>query len=340
MSKIIKCQGCGALMQTEKEETVGYALELTHEYCQACYRLLHYGVADNHFHPEDLPSLNSDSLIVMVSSVLHLDLLFSYPVYRYQSNAKYVYLINQIDLLPNSTNLDLMLKNLLIRAKKLRIPFVDIILMSAKNKIDIENFKGYLQSCKNRDIYLLGVQNSGKTTLFNALSSQSKALAFKKAGLTQEALSATFDKQTIWDMPGLYQEGYLHHILPYETYKSLIPSKVISPKIYQLKSEQTLFIEGLIAVTVMSDSTAVFYGSNSVKIHKTNSKKVKGLIEDKEQQFKIFAEKYEEKSYRIPIGKQQITFADMGFMHLKGPTNIKVLYPKGMHISVTEAIFQ
>ncbi len=341
MSKLIKCQGCGSAMQTINIEQVGYALDLTHDYCQACYRLLHYGEANNHFHPEDLPELKTDSLIVMVSSVLHLDLLFSYPVYRYQPKAHFVYVINQIDLLPNSTNLDLMIKNLTQRAKEMRIPFVDIILMSATNKQDIKSFKAYLQSFKHEHIYLLGVQNSGKTTLFNALTNQSKALAFKKAGLTQEALSAQFDQQIIYDMPGLYQEGYLHHILSYETYKSLIPSETISPKIYQLRRGQTLFIEGLIAVTFNEvDPVVVYYGHQSVKIHKTNDKRVKELLVDKENQFRVYADKYEEKGYRIASGKQQITFADMGFIHVTGPLHVKIVYPKGMHISVTKAVFQ
>ena len=41
----------------------------------------------------------------------------------------------------------------------------------------------------------------------------------------------------IYDMPGLYQEGYLHQLLPYGIYKDLIPDKEIKPRIYQLKEK-------------------------------------------------------------------------------------------------------
>lgn len=341
MSKVIKCQGCGAILQTDDDTKVGYALSLEHEYCQSCYRLMHYGEANIHFHPEDLPNLESDSLIVMVSSVLHLDMLFSYPVYRYQPEAHFVYVINQIDLLPNSTNLDKLVEKLTQRARSMNIPFQDIILMSAKNTFDIENLKKYLASYKHKNIYLLGVQNSGKTTLYKALTHQTKALAYKKAGLTQEALSAPFGDQIIYDMPGLYQEGYLHQLLPYEVYKHLIPENEIKPRIYQLKDQQTLILEGLISISFTGkDMNAVFYGHHNLKIHKTNASRVKDLLLNKEKHFDVYVDEYEEKALRIPKGKMQITFADMGFLHVVGPMHLKIIYPKGMHLSMTEAMFQ
>ncbi|MBE0700679.1 MAG: 50S ribosome-binding GTPase, partial [Acholeplasmataceae bacterium] len=210
MSKVIKCFGCGAKLQTENKDHVGFALSLEHEYCQSCYRLMHYGDVKDHFHPEDLPQLSADALIVMIGSILHIDMIFSYPVYRFQPNAKFVYIINQIDLLPQSTKLSLLLENVTKKARLQKIPYEDIILMSAKNHFDMEHLRGYLQMFRQKDIYLLGVQNSGKTTIFKALTKEEKALAFKKAGLTQEALSAPFGKHMIYDMPGLYQKGYLH----------------------------------------------------------------------------------------------------------------------------------
>lgn len=341
MSTITKCQGCGAVMQTTDKEKVGFALSLSHDYCQACYKLMHYGESETHFHPEDLPKLPEGSLIFMVSSVLHIDLLFSYPVYRYQSDAHFVYVINQIDLLPKSTNLDQLIEGITKKAKSLKIPFVDIILMSAKNPHDIDQMKMYIEQFKSKHIYLLGVQNSGKTTLFKALTQSDKALAFKKAGLTQEALTAPYQDKTIYDMPGLYQEGYLHQHLPYQVYKRLIPDEEIKPKIYQLKKDQALCIEGLFAMSFLNqDANPVLYLDPKVHIHKTNHSRIKPLFLEKEKHFKVFVEHYEEKALKIPTGKHHVTFSDMGFMHIEGPITLKILKPKGMHLSLSEALFQ
>jgi len=340
MSKVNKCQGCGAELQTTEKNHVGFALSLDHIYCQSCYRLLHYGEGSTHFHPEDLPKLDSDSVIFMISSVLHLDLLFSYPVYRYQPDAKYVYIINQIDLLPKSTNLDILIENITKEANKQHIPFIDIILMSSLNEHDINRLKSYIKSFKEEHIYLVGVQNSGKTTIYKALTETKEALAFKKAGLTQEALIGKFGKKTIYDLPGLYQEGYLHQFLPYETYKKLIPDQEIYPKIYQLKKSQSLFIEGLIAFSVSKDTHIVLYVDRQINIHKTNQTRIKPLLLEKEKHFQIYAESYIEKAFKIPEGKYQITFADMGFMHVTGPMTISYVIPHVMHLSMTEALFQ
>ncbi|MFA5471336.1 MAG: GTPase [Acholeplasmataceae bacterium] len=341
MSTHIKCRGCGGTLQTTDQKKVGYALSLEHDYCQSCYKLLHYGEVHEHFHPEDLPKLSQDAVCLMVSSVLHLDTLFTYPVYRYEPNLKYVYVINQIDLLPESTNLDDMLKQMIIRAKLMSVPFFDIIMMSAKNPYDIDNLLSYLQQFREKNIYLIGVQNSGKTTIFKALTKDQNALAFSKAGLTQEAISHQLGKHQIWDMPGLYQQGYIHHFLPYKTYKKLIPSQRIKPRIYQMKKQQSLMIEGLISISVMGDDQSiVLYVSDLVKIHKTKEARVKDLLSHKEEHFDIITEQYEEKSFKIKDKKIQITFADIGFMHIDGPNTIKILYPKGMHLSLSEALFK
>lgn len=36
------CKGCGALLQTENPQAIGYSPKADSEYCQRCYRLIHY----------------------------------------------------------------------------------------------------------------------------------------------------------------------------------------------------------------------------------------------------------------------------------------------------------
>lgn len=340
MSKTIHCKGCGAKLQITEPKHIGYTSSLDHNYCQSCFRLKNYGESHDHFHPEDLPVLEKDALIVMVSSVLNLDMLFEYPVYRYQSEATFVYLINQMDLLPKQTNTDLLLQNIINKAKNYRIPYQDIIMMSAKNPLDIENLKQYFSEFKQQHIYLIGVQNSGKTTLFKALTNNQEALAFKKAGLTQEPLFHKLNHQVIWDMPGLFQKGYIHEFLPYNTYKKMIPDQEIKPKIYQMKKDQALMIEGLISVSVNRDISLVLYLDQTIHLHKTNTNRLKDLFDKRNQHFNIFVDHYEKKTFRIVEGKHQLTFADFGFVHLDGPLSIEITQPKGLHVSLTEALFK
>ncbi len=341
MSVNTHCKGCGATLQISDQEKVGYAISLAHDYCQACFKLVHYGESHDHFHPEDLPELKKDALIVMVSSVLHLDMLFEYPVYRYQSEATYIYLINQIDLLPKQTNLDFLLQRVIEKARIRHIPYHDIIMMSAINPADLERLKAYLRSFKKDHIYLIGVQNSGKTTLFKALTDDAHALSMKKAGLTQEPLIRPFGHHTLLDMPGLFQKGYIHEFLSYDTYKKLIPDKEIKPRIYQMRAQQSLMIEKMIGLTPKDEKAMVLYLSDHVHIHKTNPVKMDLLLtEIKEGEKSVQLSNLVKQTYKIQKGKQQITLADIGFIHLEGPTTLEIIAPKRMHITVTEALFK
>ena len=340
MLKDHKCLGCGITLQHDNPQEPGYQEQKGQTYCQSCFKLLNYGHVETHIHPNHLPTLDQNSLVFMVSSVLHLDLLFSYPVHRYQKHATFVYIINQIDILPKQTNLELLLKQIILKAKNEKIPFKDIILMSAKNKHDLNQLKTYILNQVQSKIYLIGVQNSGKTTLFKALTNNQEALAFKKAGLTIEPLVGQLEDKNIYDMPGLYQDGYLHHFLPYQTYKKLIPDQEIKPKIFQIKDKQTIFIEGLFSITYHGQpSSMVYYLSRFIRFHKTNQDKVLSLWQKKEDHFDIHLNAYEKKAYQIPEGKHQVTFADMGMMHINGPAHIEITYPKHMHLSLTKALF-
>ena len=333
MTNIKRCSGCGTAIQTNDPNIDGYAVNIDNEFCQSCYKLYHYGIASKHIHPNELPKLKKGSLVLMVSSAAHLDMLFEYPVHRYQSEAKFVYIINQIDLLPKDTNLDNLLENIIKKAKQFKIPYEDIILMSAVNEIDLNNLKDYLLDTPFNLVYLIGVQNSGKTTIFKSLTNDDKALALKKAALTQEMLTGNLEGKYIYDMPGLFQNGYMHTFLPYEEYKKLIPDKEIKPKIYQ-KDKALYLIEDFLAINYKGEqSPIIFYLGNETKISLTKDEPLK----DKPLNMTY---DYITSTFKTTSPLNQITLADLGFIHIRGRSVIEIRHPKKMHITVTEALFK
>ncbi|MBR0385145.1 MAG: ribosome biogenesis GTPase YqeH, partial [Erysipelotrichaceae bacterium] len=42
ITEIRKCRGCGAVLQNNDPEQIGYAPDENMEYCQRCFRLIHY----------------------------------------------------------------------------------------------------------------------------------------------------------------------------------------------------------------------------------------------------------------------------------------------------------
>src|SRR5690625_2667216 len=130
------CLGCGAIKQTNDEKTVGYVKDFSHLYCLDCYSLKNYGKTSNHFHPNRYFDIKSNSLVLIFQSIMQLDLLFSQPIERIQPNARYIYVINQMDLLPPETNLDKLYQKIKMVAykQKKKNQKIIIILELTKNK--------------------------------------------------------------------------------------------------------------------------------------------------------------------------------------------------------------
>src|SRR5690606_37565132 len=160
--------GCGAILQINHAEKPGFIKDLAQPLGMDCFKLMHYGQSETHHHPDDLPVFNQRSLILVVVSVMYIDTIFNFSLLHRVEKYHITYLINQVDLLPPHTNLDLLLEKTIKKAKSFGISYDDIVLMSAKNPNDIDHLKAYIKLRSFKDVYLIGLQNSGKTTIFKA----------------------------------------------------------------------------------------------------------------------------------------------------------------------------
>ena len=328
------CLGCGILKQTNNKDELGYVINMTHDYCLDCFKLANYGENKTHRHPEKYLDIKENSLVLILQSVMQLDLLFSLPIERIQPNAKYIYVINQLDLLPKDTNLDHLYNNIHLLAKKNRVSYEDIIFMSALNSGDIENLKDYLLNQSAKDIYLFGFQNSGKTTIMKGLTNNKTALNINKAGLTQNTIVEQLGDKVLHDMPGTYVEGYLSDFLPYESYSRMLPKKNIRPKIYQLKSTQKLVVNDLVEIEFkgLDVTTLVMYLNPVNQITKYNIKNENNYLnEDLE---------FTKKTFKTLKTKTHITIGDLMFIQVNDPVNITIKAPKGMHLTMSESLLK
>ncbi len=340
-TKINSCLGCGAVLQMIDPVNPGYVKDLSQPFCMDCFRLMHYGQSDAHHHPDDLPKFSSNSLILVVVSVLYLDTIFKMSLATRGEKYHITYLINQMDLLPQHTNLDLLLENIIKKARVFGLSYDDFILMSAKNPNDLENLKSYIKIRRYKDVYLIGLQNSGKTTLFKALTGNQKALAMRKAALTQHILNDVFDGHVIYDTPGLYQKGFLHEFFEYDVYKDLLPHKEFKPKNGKLETNDALLIEGIVGLAVLKgNTTSVFYGSDQVKLHLTNEQKALEQLQNKNV-FKQSMMQYIKTDIALKDHKKyQITLADFGLVHVFGPVTLRLFHHPDFYYSISEIYFQ
>lgn len=340
-SNTTKCIGCGVDLQTVNPEALGFVEQMDQVFCKNCFRLMHYGKTAGHSHPDKLPQFKKDSLIVVVTSLLYIDSMLNSEVKRLGDEFKVVYVINQIDLLPDATSKNFLLGKIQKSFRLNRVSYLDIVLMSAINPLDMSHLKKYLLDFNMTNVYLIGLQNSGKTTIFKGLTGNEEALNLPKAALTQSMLSGQLDRLNIYDTPGLYQSGYLHEFFEYKDYKDYLPQKQFKPRNGTLKLNQTLMVGGLVFATVIKGETkSTLYVADAVKHHVTQKEKVESIL-DKNQIFDLKFDTYISKDYKLSESKKyQFTLADFGILHILGPVTIQITAHPNLHLTLSESFFK
>lgn len=289
----IRCIGCGAVIQTENPDELGYtpnsALEKGKEsgeiYCQRCFRLRHYN--------EIMPvSLTDDDFLTLLNQIRDANALIVYLVdvfdfngslipglHRFVGDNPIMLVGNKADLLPNSLRRSKLKDWIRQRSNEAGIRPIDVELVSAKTNESVDDLLTNINKYrKDRDVYVVGVTNVGKSTLINQIIRQSTGI--QELITTSRFPGTTLDKITIdlddghelVDTPGIIHKEQMAHYLKGKDLKVVQPQKQIKPKVYQLNPEQTLFFGGVARFDyVHGDKKHGFtvYVENNLFIHRT-----------------------------------------------------------------------
>ena len=179
------CIGCGAKIQTEDKEQAGYTpkaalekgLETGELYCQRCFRLRHYNeITDVHITDDEFLKLlhevgDSDALVVNVVDIFDFNGSVIPGLSRFVSGNDVLLVGNKKDILPKSVKTGKVTQWLTERAHEEGLHPVDVILTSAQNHQAIKDLIEKIEKLRRgRDVYVVGVTNVGKSTLFNAIT--------------------------------------------------------------------------------------------------------------------------------------------------------------------------
>lgn len=287
------CIGCGVLIQTEHPQELGYtpisALNKGQEtgeiYCQRCFRLRHYN--------EIMPvSLTDDDFLKLLNQIREADALIVYLVdifdfngsiipglHRFVGDNPVMLVGNKEDLLPNSLKRSKLKDWIRQRANEAGLRPIDVELISAKTNESVDNLLNKInQYRQNRDVYVVGVTNVGKSTLINQIIRQNTGI--KELITTSRFPGTTLDKITmdlddahqLVDTPGIIHKEQMAHYLQGKDLKIVQPQKQIKPKVYQLNPEQTLFFGGVARFDYISGDKKhgfTVYMENNLFIHRT-----------------------------------------------------------------------
>lgn len=360
------CQGCGVAIQTEDKNEPGYvpasALKNETIVCQRCFRLKHYNEI------QDVPYLDSEflkmisqisetkSLIVKLVDIFDFNGSFIKSLHRLTGDNPIILIGNKIDLLPKSTNLNRLKQWMKKEAADLGLTVQDVFLVSAKTGRGYDEAKAAIESHrKGQDVYVVGSTNVGKSTFINHLINESVGAkdvitTSYFPGTTLGFIEIPLDQTSaLYDTPGVVNRGQLTHYLSQDDIKMITPNKEIKPRVYQLNSQQTLYIGGLARFDFIKGDRQSFtcYFANGIDIHRTKLDQADQLYNNhlgellsppSQKDVKDYPALVE-KTIKIAEDKVDIVFPGLGWITLSGvPATIAVHAPFDVPVSKRKAI--
>ncbi|SET90068.1 ribosome biogenesis GTPase YqeH [Paenibacillus sp. NFR01] len=292
----VHCSGCGIKLQTENKERPGYIPEVAYErepvICQRCFRIKNYNEASS-------VSVDQDEFLKLLSGVgerkalvIHIVDLFDFEgslisgLQRFVGSNPVILAVNKCDLLPKVTNWNKLRNWMQQRCKELGLRTEQIVLCSAKRNQGFDRLLDAVNELRGqRDIYVVGATNVGKSTLINRLISDYSDLdqeltTSRYPGTTLDLVKIPLDDgHSIVDTPGIVYPWRYSELVERRDLGAVMPENPLKPAVYQLNEGQSLFFGGLGRFDFIQGERQSFtcFISGTLKIHRTKLERADSL---------------------------------------------------------------
>ena len=276
MSNKAICAGCGQAMQTHDPSASNYVLDLDFKLCMRCFRWQHY---------KDLPSLikpirslksginievDAHDEIMVVVDAMFLKETFVRLIPHLKALKNLSIVASKLDLFPKQIQAHHIEKEINYFVQKHALDVKAIWVTSNHIKSTITTLRSAMLATNNKRFVFVGMVNSGKSTLINALLEQDQITISEYPQTTLSPIVSHYHDLEIVDTPGFSDSQHLFYRIDPKLYQKLIPRGVIRPRIYQCVGDVALLIEDLFIIYVSSsDKISVsLYLSNDLAIKK------------------------------------------------------------------------
>lgn len=262
-----KCIGCGVELQNTSKFKDGYVNDLSFVLCERCFVIKNYGQnkitrKSNADYMAILDKIRDKDIVVYVSSVLTLNL-------DYLSKFKHVILVlTKRDVLPKSIKDGKLVDYVKRKYKNID----DVIIVSAYKKYNLDQLYIRLEKCKGKDIYFVGITNSGKSTLINEMIRSYNGYLgditmSNYPSTTLGVVDVSIGTLNIKDTPGIVIENSMVNYLDDKKIKKINSKKEIKPVTMQIEGTGAILIDDILRIEYETDkSSMTFYVSNNLKV--------------------------------------------------------------------------
>lgn len=274
MNKV--CEGCGAILQDQNVNELGYTNKLSNLLCQRCYRIVHYDDLTLDLKELIKPEVvlqeieKIPGLILWVVDLWDISGSLKLPIQRYLYNRDILLVATKRDLLPTTLSNGKLSNFLLQQLKENNIKVKGIVVLANHAKDGIDKLLEVIATIStDKNVILVGNANSGKSTLLKELTQ--KAITVSKYPGTTAAISCyQKDNLNIYDTPGLINNGSVLQYIDKDDLKMVIPKKITKIKNFQIVEDQSFAIGGLVRIDLIKvkKATIIFYIAETINIHR------------------------------------------------------------------------
>jgi len=345
------CKGCGALLQSTDSNAPGYTPKEGSEYCQRCFRLMHYDDLTISMRQGIEPDAvmhriaEMDCLILWVVDLFDFEAGIIPGLNRLLADKDIVMAAAKRDILPDTLNEDKIARFVFGRLKEQGIHIKTLVLTSKLHRMGVEEVKEAVSLyAKGRPVVVMGKANSGKSTLLNNLMGTKQLTMSRYPGTTLDFNEIEIDGQKYIDTPGIEISHSLLMDMAEEDLKDVLPASTLKPTVFQLRGNQSFVVGGLIRLdlTGCDHASCVWYISDRLLIHR-------GKVENADELWKkhygeLFvpiAKTKEMQKFSIhkDIDKMDIVVDGLGWASVTGQMNTVTIYvPKGVNVTFRKAM--
>lgn len=366
MNEVYKCIGCGASIQTLDQAKSGYvpssALKNKDDIlCRRCFRLKHYNeTQDIELNEDDFHQMISDirlkeGIVVHIIDLFDVDGSLLGNLSRLVGDKDIILVGNKIDLLPRSTNERKLVHWLRSITNSFGLKVKDVCLISSTKGTGLDQLKNSIETHRmNKDVYVVGTTNVGKSTLINRLikdttGEEDVITTSYFPGTTLGFIEIPLDSQSaLIDTPGIVNSKQMVHYVTKKDLGLITPRREIKPRVYQLKKEQTLFFGGLARFDIIGgrDNSYICYMSNQLNIHRTGLANADTLYERQQGELLSPPNKesvqdfppFRKTTFKITEDYTDVVIPSLGWITVKNKgVTITVHYPEGSVVSLRDS---